>query len=305
MLSPMAPIRARLIPASTFVLRFLPRAAALALAIFIADVCVVLCPARRRAIEQNLARTARGADVKERRRLARATFRHFACAWIDFLRVPFVTRAAILDLVRFDTRANLDAALQQGKGVVAITAHVGAPDLLGIYVAALGYPISCVTEDIHPQLLRVWNRYRSSTGMRVLSRRHGAVAASRTLNRGGILGLAADRLIDGHGLEVDFCGDRRVVPTGPAAFARRSGAPVVMFRMTLRTDLSGYDLVAEPAMSPSGTTEELTRSIAARMARIVRRFPDQWYVFQAAWLGDAIRPVDSAPVPLWTDGDGR
>ena len=283
-----ASIKSLLIPAGTFLLRFLPRNAAIALAYIVADLSVLLCTARRQAIDQNLARTAPGASRSERRRLRRATFRHFAAIWVDFLSVPLLTRGAILDLVRWDTRQNLDEALQQGKGTVIVTAHVGALDLAGIYLAAQGYPIAVVVEDIAPPLYRVWRRYRASTGMRVLSRRRGAVAAYRALRRGEIVALVADRLIDGPRLEVDFCGDRRVVPVGPAAFARGMGAPVVLLQITRRNDASGYDLVTEPAMILAGTTEEVTRSIAAQLARIVRSSPDQWFAFDAGWLGERI-----------------
>jgi phosphatidylinositol dimannoside acyltransferase len=289
-----ASIKSLLIPAGTFLLPFLPRKVAIAVASIVADVCVLLSPARRRAIDRNLERTAPNADAGERRRLRRATFRHFAGIWVDFLRVPLLTRDAIADLVRWGTRENLDAALRQGKGTIIVSAHVGAVDLAGIYLAALGYPISVVVEDIDPALYRVWRRYRASTGMRVLSRRHGAVAAYRALRRGEIVALVADRLIDGPRLEVDFCGDRRVVPVGPAAFSRRTGAPIVVLQIT-RRDAFGYDLVTQAAMTPSGTTEDVTRAIAVRLSRIVRRFPDQWFVFDAGWLGEpAQRP--SPPV---------
>src|SRR5262249_47217297 len=159
--------------------------------------------------------------------------------------------------VRWTTRRNLDQALAGGKGVVIVTAHVGALDLAGIYLAACGYPISVVVEDLEPRLHGVWTRYRSVTGMRVLSRRHGALLAYRALTRGEIVALVADRLIDGPRLEVEFCGDRRVLPSGPAALARRAGAPIVFLQMTRRPDGSGYDLVTEPAIAAEGTTGEL------------------------------------------------
>src|SRR5262249_31691887 len=102
--------------------------------------------------------------------------------------------------------------------------------------------------------------------------------------------VVIDRLIDGPGLEVDFCGDRRVVPVGAAAFARRTGAPLVLLRITRRADGSGYDLMTEPAIAPHGSTEELTRTLAAQLGRVVREFPDQWFVFEPRWLGP-VRPL--------------
>ena len=282
-----ASIKAQLIPAGTFVLRFLPRSVAIVLAYVVADLCGVLGRVRRRAVENNLARTAPLTGQTERRRLRRATFRHFAAVWVDFLRVPLLTRKELFDLVHWNTRANLDAALRHGHGIVIVTAHVGALDLAGIYLAANGYPISVVVEDLDPALSRVWRRYREFTGMRVLSQRRGAVAAYRALRRGEIVALVADRVIDGPRIEVDFCGDRRVVPAGPAAFARRARAQIVLLHMTRTFDGSGYDLVTHPAMAPDGSTEALTSAIAAHLTRMVSRFPDQWFVFDAGWLGEA------------------
>jgi lauroyl/myristoyl acyltransferase len=279
-------IKARLIPLGTFVLRFLPRRPAILIAYLVADVCGMLGRARRRAIETNLARTAPLRDHVERERLRRSTFRHFAAIWVDLLRVPLLTRGALLDLVRWNGRGNLDAALAHGTGVVSVTAHVGALDLAGVYLAANGYAISVVVEDTDPALYHVWRRYREFTGMRVLSRRRGAVAAYRALRRGDIVALVADRVIDGPRVEVDFCGGRRVVPAGPAAFARKAGAPIVLLQMTRTADGSGYTLETSPAMSPAGSTETVTGAIATQLSAMVTWFPDQWFVFDAGWIGE-------------------
>jgi KDO2-lipid IV(A) lauroyltransferase len=279
-------ITARLIPAGTFVLRFLPRRVALAAAHVIADAWVVYDGARRRAIDDNLVRTAPALSDRHRRSLRRATFRHFAAIWVDFLRAPLLARRELSALVRWNTRANLEAALADRQGVVIVTAHVGALDLAGIYLAANGYAISVIVEDTAPALYGVWRRYRECTGMRVLSRRRGAVAAYRALRRGEIVALVADRVIDGPFVEVDFCGDRRVVPSGPAAFARKAGAPIVVLQITRAADGSGYELVTHPAIDPDGSTEALTQTVAAHLATMVRRFPDQWFVFDAGWHGE-------------------
>src|SRR5262245_59033593 len=135
-------IKATAIPAGTFVLRFIPRRLAMTLAGFVADICGLFDRQRRRRVMDNLARTAPSSNHRERERLTRHTFRHFAAVWVDFLRVPLLTGGDVRDLVRWDTRRNLDAALAPGKGVVIVTAHVGALDIAGIYLAACGYPIS-------------------------------------------------------------------------------------------------------------------------------------------------------------------
>ena len=283
----MASIRALALPTGTFLLRLIPRRVALDLGNLVADVCGLVCRSRRRAIDENLIRTCPNASTSERRCLRRATFRHFVGTWIDFLRVPLLTRDATLSLVSWRTSGHLDAALRRRRGVVIVTAHLGALDLAGIYLAALGYPIAVIVEDIDPALHTVWTRYRSLTGMRVLSRRRGSVAAYRALTRGDIVAVVCDRVIDGPRLEVDFCGDRRLLPTGPAAFALKTGAALIVLQMTRRSDGAGYDLVTKPAVVSGDTVDDVTRSIAAELVSIIRRCPDQWFVFQPNWLGTA------------------
>jgi lauroyl/myristoyl acyltransferase len=127
----------------------------------------------------------------------------------------------------------------------------------------------------------------------VLSRRTGAVAAYRTLQRGGILGLIADRLIDGPGIPVAFSDSTRVLPIGPAAFARRAGASVLVCGLVRRPNQHPpYEFLIEAVLEPAGSVEDLTRLIAAALARLVERYPDQWFVFQDGWGPD--RPVRTA-----------
>lgn len=276
-------LTALLMRAGTLTLRFVSRRSAIVLAHGLARVWYIVDRKRRAGIEANLERTVPESSPPARDRLARATFRHFAGIWIDILRIPLMTPDEIRSLVAWHTRRHLDDAMASGRGVLVLTAHVGGLDVAGVFLAACGYPISVIVEDLEPPLHHVWSRYRSATGMRVLSRRRGAVSAYRALKRGEVVALVGDRVIDGPGLEVDFCGDRRLVPRGPAELARLTEARVVLLQITRRSDGSGYDLVTEPASPASASVDESTRSFAQQLTRIVRHAPDQWFVFAAGW----------------------
>lgn len=49
-------------------------------------------------------------------------------------------------LVRFDGKEHLDRALKEGKGAIAVSAHLGNFPLMGARLANEGYPLSLVTE---------------------------------------------------------------------------------------------------------------------------------------------------------------
>jgi lauroyl/myristoyl acyltransferase len=108
------------------------------------------------------------------------------------------------------------------------------------------------------------------------------------LKEGQIVLLVADRVIGegADGVEVPWGTGRRLVPSGPAAFALATGAPIV----------SGY-IVRQPAgartryllhldapiVATGISRDELTRDVAAHLAGAVCQHPDQWYVFQPDW----------------------
>ena len=54
----------------------------------------------------------------------------------------------ILNNIRIQGRENLDRALENGKGVVAISAHLGNFTLIGPKMVAAGYPFSMLVKEL-------------------------------------------------------------------------------------------------------------------------------------------------------------
>ena len=267
---------------------WLPRGVSTRLAAGIGDLYGRLPTGRRRVVETNLARMAPHRSAAERGPLVRATFRHRALSWVDLLRLPSSGPAALRELVDCPDRPRLDEALATGRGALLVGPHLGGLELAGAYLAALGYPVTSVAEDIAADLDAVMRALREATGMRVLSRRDGAVGAHRALERGEVLAVVADRLIGGRGLTVPFGTGHRRVPIGPARFALRRRAPLIVGALVHQADgIRPYRMICEAVVAPEGTVEDLTGRLAAAMARLVERHPDQWYVFQDEWLDPA------------------
>lgn len=274
--------------AATWLLRFVPRGVAVAVAGVVGDLCWLTMRARRRVIADNLARTAANRTARERRRLGRATFRHIASSTVDFLRLPLMSRQALIDLIEFQGREHLDAALAHGKGAIIVSGHIGGWELSGPLVAAHGYGIHGYVEDtgVDPEVLRAYARYRGAMGLSALPVTRGARVGYHVLERGEILGMLADRVIVGRGLPVTIGRGSREIPIGPAALARWSGAPILFGHMILTPNGERpYRAVLEPiAQSPSDDDEAVTRSMARRLSHVIEEYPDQWFVFQPQWL---------------------
>jgi KDO2-lipid IV(A) lauroyltransferase len=190
-------------------------------------------------------------------------------------------------------RDHLDAARALGAGVLIVTGHLGPYELGGAWMAALGYPVHAMVEDLDPDVLDALGSYRQATGMRLISMKQGLRAVYRLLQEGQIVLLVADRAIgEGAGrgsVDVPFCDGIRSIPTGPATFAMATGAPIVVGHITLNpAGTPRYLVEFDPPLVPRERGDEerlrLTRLIADRLAAAVRDHPDEWYVFQPQWI---------------------
>ena len=91
------------------------------------------------------------------------------------------------------------------------------------------------------------------------------------------------------GDEVEFFGARAWLPSGPARFALRSGAPILSCYLIRRPGDRTYLGAIEPAIPfvPTGDEEAdvraLTQAIVERLEGPLRQYPDQWYMFRRMW----------------------
>ena len=245
---------------------------------------------RRRIVRDNLARNLPN-DRRRHAALARRTFRNLATASVDLFRLPHLPRGDLLAMVGCAERENMDAAHDMGKGVIAVTAHLGPYELGGAWLAAAGYPVHAMVEDLAPDVLDALATYRTAAGMQVISMKQGVRGVFRLLEEQQIVLLVADRAVEGTKgvVKLPFNDGVRPVPTGPAAIAVATGAPVVVGTITLNPNSPPrYLLHLDPPVVANGRSEEerlrLTRYITDRLAAAVRDHPDEWYVFQPQWI---------------------
>ncbi|MEO6446549.1 MAG: lysophospholipid acyltransferase family protein [Gemmatimonadaceae bacterium] len=249
-------------------------------------------PARRRTVQENVARLAPGASPAAQRAMARRTFANLFDASVDLFRLPTASKEELDRLVGIEGREHLDAALAMGCGVVAVTPHLGPYELGGAWLAMHGYPVHALTEDIDPDTNAALSLYREATGMKLISRTTGLRAVLKVLKQKEIVLLVADRVVGAgsEGVTVPFGEGRRAIPTGPAAFALATGAPIIVGHIA-RSPGRGtrYLIRLEPPIVPvatgdaAGDREGLARLVGERLALVVQQHPDQWFVFQPEW----------------------
>lgn len=268
----------------------------LAVAYFLADVfgsaAFLVFPGPRRRLLANLTVAFPEISANRRRAIGVEAFRHDAKNWVDTLRIPELPPDSLKKLIQVEGWHYLEEALLAGNGALLVSLHLGNFDLVGQVLTTRGIALTVPVEHIRPEALhRFLTERRESNGIRLLPIEHASRGLLQTLRRGEIVGITADRRLGGKGVTVDFFGRPAVLPRGPAALARRAGAPVLV-GIGLRENHGKYHGFIVPVPMPlsddaNSFEKLLTESIAAIFERFIRRAPGQWLAFFGIWESDA------------------
>jgi KDO2-lipid IV(A) lauroyltransferase len=281
--------------ACTLLARALPRSAALeTFAAIGAAAGRIDRPAFRRAIDHLEIAYASATSDADRRRLARAMFRDLGRNVVDLLRLERMRPAALRDLVALEGLEHLDAALSRGRGVMALSAHLGNWELLGAALVAHGYPVHVIARPLFDTPSdRTLNDWRRGAGLVVHTSENALLSAARALRNGEVVGVLLDQDTRGEGIFVEFFGRPAHVPTAPIALARRLGAAIVP--MVIGLERSGaHRARVFPAIEAgaSKTCASMTERVALEqviaqwhriLEREISRRPTQWPWFHRRW----------------------
>ena len=182
-----------------------------------------------------------------------------------------------------------DRLMAAGRGLMIVTAHIGNWDIAGTCIAASGYPISAVYEPVPRGWARTFNRYRGATAMETIPTTNRSGIA-RALLRHRMLALLSDRDVTGNGMLCPAFDSYRYYPTGPAAYTLRL-KPLLIVACCVFQHKPGrppYRMDYRPLeFTPSGDVKAdvpaFTRVIADAVNGMIRKYPDQWLVFNADW----------------------
>ena len=223
--------------------------------------------------------------------IARRAFQNLLKNYFDLLRGHRLSKEAIrAELTDVHGMEHLENAMQQGKGLIAGSAHFGAWDLF-IHLAAtyLNAHVVVPNERLEPEkLFQYILDLRKSQGIEMVPLDVAPRALIKALRTGQIAGLAYDRDITKTGPVVNFFGKPAQMPDGAVQLALKFGAPVVI-AFSVRCPDNRSEVFIEPPLEFVKTGDaqrdirEGVQRIANVMEKYIRQYPDQWLMFQKIW----------------------
>ncbi len=277
----------------------IPREWLTLLAIPLGSIWYALDPHHRRIAFTNMQRAFEGEkETAEIRQLVRANFVQFARLALE---LPSLLRLNGNNLHQYATVSghhHLKKALDQGKGVLMLTAHLGNWELMALGVPLIfKLPISVVARPLdYRPMDKLLTEIRCRTGNDIIDKKKGASRIVRMLRKNRGVGILLDQNASWYdGVYVPFFGQTACTNKGLAMFALRYDVPVVpMF--SLRQPDGRYRIVVNPPVDLV-RTGDLERDIIANtaafnrvMEKHIRMAPESWLWVHNRWRKKWIPP---------------
>ena len=255
---------------------------------------------RRRVVERQIAAAFPEWPAERVAATARASYAHLGRVMVEAMLLPSQPPKRVIDL--FEPEAYgwdvLEEARAEGRGIIGVAGHFGNWELGGAYLQARGIPCDAVVRHLANPLVDQWiAATRTVGGVNVVYDDQAVRRTTRALREGRLVGFLADQGVKGLASTfVPFFGRPAKTPRGPAVFALRFGAPMILI-IPYREPSGKYRMSLERIpLVDTGDREADIDTMVATWTRMlegwVRRFPEQYFWQHQRWRR---QPPDTPP----------
>ena len=184
---------------------------------------------------------------------------------------------------------HLHRAHAKGKGVIALTGHLGNWELALAFGPLTGLPVSVVYRKIKNKGVDLFiknNRKRFDCKVYPLHNARDKII--NALASGHLVGLLCDQNCSiSRGVFVDFFNKKACTHAGIAKLIRDTRSPVVP--VFIYREKTGFTIEVQPELQLEFTSESaddilaITQQCQTVIENIVKRYPDQWFWVHKRW----------------------
>jgi KDO2-lipid IV(A) lauroyltransferase len=283
-----------------FISRLFPRKAWLGLCGFLGGVSFWFARRSRKLAIRHLT-MAYGKEKSETeiKALAREVFVMMGKNAGDIMRAFKVDNLEDFNKIRIANRPDIaEQAFAKGKGVIFLTAHLGAFEFVATELAFRGYkPLIIGTPMKDKRLNNLLWEQRNKLGASAIERGKETVRLIKTLKSGGTITILIDQDTRVKSVFVDFFGIPCATPIGATLLALKTGAAIVPVFYHLREDgMQEVNFYPEVELIITGDEETDMKVNTQRLNDVIeaeiRKHPGQWLWLHERWKtkpGEEIR----------------
>jgi len=228
---------------------------------------------------------------RERARILRGVFTSLGRQLAEVCLFPTYTPENVGKVVVYDGFENFERALARGKGLLFLTAHLGAWELSAFTHSLYGHPLHIVMRPLDNVYLdHLMRRYRTMHGNSTVDKDDFVRGLLSAMKAGETVGILMDtNMTPPQGVFTDFFGIPACTASGLARIALRTDAAVVPGFTIWDPGLRKYRLRFDTALKliRTGNDDADVRANTALFTKVieeyVRKYPDQWLWVHRRW----------------------
>lgn len=230
-----------------------------------------------------------GSDHEAKRRITRGIFQNLGKILFEVGWSLAVSKDQLNRHIHIQGLEHYHRALQKGRGVLAITAHLGNWELLPAVADRIHLPLNVVYRPLDFMPLELFfSHLRTRFGARIIPSGQAMLRIVRALRREEAVAILIDQSVDWYdGVWVDFFGRPTCTSVGAAMIALKTRCPVLP--VFLYREAAGFRAVFDreiPLVSTGdriGDIERNTQNYSWAIEKAIRRHAEQWFWVHRRW----------------------
>ena len=256
----------------------------------LAYVFYFIIPIRKKVAIKNLKMAFPDYSEKEIRNIAIETYKSFSITLIETLYIPHISKEEMINSLKCINLDLIDRKIKEKKGTIILSAHFGNWEYLASSLALqLNVPLNMLIKvQRNPYVTEFMNKVRTKWSNVVIPLGTAVRQIFKALNENQIVIMAADQRGNVEGIRVKFLGMMSAVYSGPAVFALKTGASVVIAISVRQPDYSYKVEFTELTVNdlPNGydsKVEEICKRYLNSLEKLIRQYPEQWLWMHKRW----------------------
>ena len=177
----------------------------------------------------------------------------------------------------------LQSFLEQKKGIVFITGHFGAWEILGQWVARnVPLFVGVAQKQKNKGAHNFFINQRELAGTKHIIRGNSVKEMYKVLSNNGLLGLVSDQDAKSKGVFVDFFGTPASTPKGAALFHINTRAPLLL-GVCFKENFKKYHIHFKAINTKNKNLKEITQEYTSQLESYIKQYPDQYFWFHRRW----------------------
>jgi len=245
----------------------------------------------RRIVTRNLKFTYPEWADEEICKVSRRIFQNLGITILEILQMAFFSKEDFLRNIRIKGEEHLLNAVDGGKGVIIISAHLGNWEAASLFAPCyFGYPATVVARKIESGMINRWIfKLRTRFGNSIIDKEGALPEMMQTLRDGKILALLIDQGTKiSEGVELTFFDKKVTVTPAAAMLALRCKSPVLPVFCIREEDQKLTIIIETPIqlVRTKDLRDDLrtnTQIMTDVIEKAIRKYPDQWLWLHKRW----------------------